>query len=1149
VTGVIAARALVAQEWIVSLLESGRNIRNTLILENKDLIANELTLLRAEITERAKLLQQLKKLSDDTKTEELFDYVDLTRATYLPLEQDFIKLIEDGDYKEARIQLLTKSRPAQLKYIDALYKYIEPARRELESTVETTTKEMEQVQIYMIALTLITIFLGAITAWWVGRSLLGQIGGELKYAVELANRIAIGERNVDVVTNPNDKNSLLYALKIMADSIFQSEKNKQKDEWIKTGLMDLGVITRRELTPTELAREVLSYTVERVQGVVGALYYFHEKNRKLHRMATFGLNDVGQNEQNPSFEFMLGHGLVGAAAQSKKISLISPLPKGYFQVESGTGSATPANLLLLPLSDASGLVGVLEIASFQNFDDTSIEYLEQAREALGIGIGSALARQRTIELLVTTQAQGEELQAQQEELEANNKELRLHTQILDEQRRELDIRNEKLIDSNKEVEWRAQELERVSRYKSEFLANMSHELRTPLNSMLMLSSLLQDNREQTLNAKQIKFAGAIHAAGMDLLALINDILDLSKIEAGQVDYLFESFTADELCSPLMQMFLPLAQQKGVQLVFDVSPNLPEQYSLDLRRTQQVLKNLLSNALKFTAKGRVELKLDYKDAATSPLGVPTLAMDVIDSGIGIASDKQALVFEAFKQADGGITRSYGGTGLGLSISRQLALGMQGQLNLVSQLGQGSTFTLLLPLSQQTQASADLAVTEKSLEHINDSESDPVEEQTSKKRNQILIIEDDKQFLGILVDRCQQQGLVTLTATDGLMGLKLAEQHLPVAILLDVMMPKLSGWEVMRHLQSQALTKQIPVHFITALDESDRALRLGAASYSSKPIDINQLDTLLIDIASQMHKQAKRVLVVEDDPTHAFALSELLRSNNLDVEIAESTLQAQRLLAQSDFDAVILDLGLNETDGEDLLRQVRENYTMEQLPVLVHSGIQIDTIKERNLLRMAQVVIVKGEYSTDRVIQELRVLLGMQNDSVDLLKLNAPIKLESVVNHDQVLTPRVSEDKSNFANLNGRTILLADDDIRNVFAISSLLTYYGVTLLEAENGQEALDLLVQNPKIELILMDIMMPVMDGYTAMREIRTNDNYSQQKNIPIIAMTAKTMPGDRESCITAGASDYIAKPINNEILLSMMQVWLATNRNLNADG
>ncbi|RQO61872.1 hypothetical protein DBR47_07055 [Paucibacter sp. KBW04] len=1003
VTDVVAERVIVAQQWITSLLESARHIRNTLILDDPALISKELVGLRGEIQERKNHLAALKQLSHDEASRRMFERIASAREIYLPLEQDFVRLIETGQFKAAKQQLLEAARPAQLAYIEQLYKYIEPAHAQLRAATAASTAEMESVRRQVLGLGVLTVLFAGLIGWRVSRNMLGQLGGEPQAAVTFANRIAQGERHLTVPVANADSHSLMHALNAMAKALTQSHLSKERSDWIKTGLAELNLITRRELPPQELGREVLRYVMQRLQAVVGALYFFEVGSQDLRRVAAEGLLD----EPGQSKRFALGQGLVGMAAKNAELQHISPLPAGYLRASSGTGEAAPAALLLLPLFDAGGLIGLLELGAFQPFDEMGLEFSELAREGLGIGLGSALSRQRTHELLATTQAQSEELQCQQEELEQNNQELQAHALALESQRRELDLRNAELRDSGRELEWRAQELERVSRYKSEFLANMSHELRTPLNSMLMLSALLQDEREQSLSEKQGKFVGAIHAAGQDLLALINDILDLSKIEAGQVEYLFEPHTVEELIAPLRQMFLPLAQQKGLRLSFSVSSQLPEPLQLDLRRTQQVLKNLLSNAIKFTQQGQVELKLSTLAAADSPLGQATLALAVSDSGIGIAADKQALVFEAFKQADGGISRSYGGTGLGLSISRQLAQGLQGRLDLISQSGQGSTFTLLLPLHPEPAPALELG-----------------------------------KVLG---------KPPTLPSAD-----------------------------------AQAPSPPVP------------------------------------------SRSSARVLIVEDHAAEAFALSELLGGPGMAIEIASSGQQALDYLRdRPPFDALVLDLGLGDMAGEELLQQIRSQHSKEALPVLVHTGRQPTPSQERSLRHLAQVLIVKGDHSPARVRQDLQALLAKRPGPAEPLSENSA---------------RPALAAPGLGALQGRTVLLADDDMRNVFAIGSLLSYHGVRLIEAENGREALSLLSANPQIELILMDIMMPEMDGYTTMRAIRAlgpNSAHPEQARLPIIAMTAKTMPGDREACLAAGASDYIAKPLDNEQLLSMMQVWL----------
>ena len=1035
---------------------------------------------------------------------------------------------------------------------------------------EQSSLYYKQLRFWLMVLIIISTLIASLMVILISRSVanplrqvlkavrLQQEGGKEK--ARLAEAIATGDLSQEVtVTEPisieagqagqDEAGMLLRAIVAMSEvqhkldiafagmarSLRHNREREAFHDWFKSGQNELNTILRGDKSTAELTEQALAFLTEYLGAGVGVFYLFDEKDATLQIAAGYAF--TAGNALNK--RIALGEGLAGQAALEKKIITLHEAPPDYLRISSGLGDAEPAHIVALPLLHNDTLVGLLEIGSFSTFSENDLAFLQQIMEALAIALNVNKSRQRVNELLEQTQGQAEELQVQQEELQQTNEELEERAQTLEQQREQIRAKNRALEETGSELQRKADELERVSTYKSEFLANMSHELRTPLNSLMILSSLLKDNRDGNLTAKQVEFAATINGAGRDLLHLINDILDLSKIESGHMEFHYEELTLPEICGQLETLFRPIAVDKGIGFTVTREESAPDAITADGQRTQQILKNLLSNACKFTAQGAVSLRIYTPETEEYPSKSPTVAFAVTDTGIGVPADKQSLIFNAFQQADGSTSRTYGGTGLGLSISRQLARSMGGDISLTSAAGAGSTFTLYLPIAgvcslsltgeqpahrtSQTRATdltaASTAVaTSKTIDPLPAPIPDD-REQLQGTGKSILVIEDDLTFARILVRMVRDRGFSALVAADGEYGIAMAERYQPSAIILDVMLPHIDGWGVMRSLKDNPATRHIPVHFITCLEERQKAMSMGAIGYVTKPVSSEQMDAVFGTLESAIKKTMKMLLIVEDDPAQVQAMVALLEERDVTITVAESGARAIELLSNQLFDCIVLDLGLADMGAFELLEALKKLDTARRIPVIIHTGRELTREDERRLHRYAESIIIKGVKSPERLLNEVTLFLHLVESSL------APGKQRMI---------RTALDKE--AMLEGKKILIVDDDMRNIFSLSSALAEKNLVIFEAENGREALNRLNEFPDIDLVLMDIMMPEMDGYEAMINIRKDVRF---QSLPIIALTAKAMKGDREECLKAGASDYIPKPVDMEKLFSLLRVWL----------
>ncbi len=912
----------------------------------------------------------------------------------------------------------------------------------------------------------------------------------------------------------------------MIDNLRLTTDRNTEQDWLKTNLAKFTNMLQGQRDLTTVGRLLLSELTPLVNAHQGVIYQ-NEETPSLRLLATYA--DDGANGHAPVLR--LGEGLIGQCAVDKRRMLITDLPGNAVPISSALFKAPPRNYIVLPVLFESQVKAVIELASVNEFTALQTMFLEQLTTSIGIVLNSIEATMQTEGLLKQSQQLAGELQAQQKELQQTNEQLEQKAQQLAERNVEVERKNQEIEQARRALEEKATELALTSKYKSEFLANMSHELRTPLNSILILGQQLTDNPEGNLTGKQVEFARTIHGAGTDLLNLISDILDLSKIELGTVTVDAEEIFFSNLLDMVARPFRHEAETR--QLSFDVhlDPNLGRTVTTDSKRLQQVLKNLLSNAFKFTAQGGVRLNVSAALggwSATHPVlsqAPAVVAFEVSDTGIGIPLEKQKIIFEAFQQADASTSRKYGGTGLGLAISRELASLLGGEIHLRSAPDCGSSFTLYLPIKYVGSTTAPrppaasvittpAVTTERTVEQIPD---DRLEIEPGDAI--LLIVEDDPHYARILLDLARDKGFKVLLAMRGDDALDLAKQYQPTAVSLDVFLPDMLGWNVLSQLKQNPLTRHIPVQIVTLDEDRQHGLARGAFSFVTKPTTREGISEALARIKEFSQPRRRRLLVVEDNKAEQLSIRELLGHDDIEIVNAGTGEEALDVLRQGACDCVVLDLRLPDMSGFEVLERMRAEQALADVPVVVFTGRELSANEDAQLHTMARSIVVKGVESPERLLDETalflhRVFSGLPPDKQRMLeRLN-----------------------SSDEDLIGRSVLLVDDDARNIFALSSALERRGMHVLTATTGSEAIELIDQTPGLAIVLMDIMMPEMDGYQTIENIRGNPAY---RRLPIIALTAKAMKGDREKCLEAGASDYLAKPVNTEQLLSALRMWL----------
>ena len=911
----------------------------------------------------------------------------------------------------------------------------------------------------------------------------------------------------------------------------------ERQAWQRSGQTALAERNLGQQGLARVGRASLDFLASYTGAAVGALYA-REEDGSLRRIAGFGISP----QESSHADAIVGKNLVSQALGATSPMVFGELPEHYLKVSSGLGEGSPRHLVLMSTSNDGDANGVIELGYLQLPAPRALEFLELVSPNIGRAIEGAFARRRLQDALEETQQLNEELQVQQEELRTTNEELEQQSRVLEEsqailenQKAELEQSNEKLADQadaldqknnalgvvQAELEERALDLQRASTYKTEFLANMSHELRTPLNSSLILAKLLSENAKGNLDPEQIQFANTIYAAGNDLLNLINDILDISKVEAGKLDLTPEPVSMQAMADAMRTMFGPTAQQKRLIFTSAVDPAAPAVLNTDVQRLQQILKNLLSNALKFTDEGMVSLTIEGRQDGA-------VAFSVSDSGIGIPADQQALVFEAFRQADGTTSRRYGGTGLGLSISRDLAALLGGHIDIVSVPGKGSTFTLLLPAelpavsdvpavaNQVAAPRAGKVIKPVSTQAIVFAD-DRLREASGERT--VLVVEDDTNFSKILFDLAHELHYRCLVAHNAADGLRLANDMMPDAILLDLGLPDGSGLDVLQRLKENPDSRHIPVHIVSANDSADAAMQLGAVGYVIKPATRERLKEVFHTLEGKFTQKVKRVLLVEDDQRQRESMVALIDDADVDIEAVATGAEALALLRMGVFDCMIIDLKLPDMQGHELLRIMASEQAGSFPPVIVYTGRVLTRDEETELLKYSRSIIIKGARSPERLLDEVALFLHRVESQMSAERQRM---LKAVRSRDRVF--------------DGRRILLVDDDVRNIFSLTSALESKGLLVDVARNGFEALERLGERPETDLVLMDIMMPGMDGLEATRKLRADPRFAK---LPVIAITAKAMKDDQEQCMKAGMSDYLAKPIPLERLYSLMRVWL----------
>ncbi|MEN7546279.1 response regulator [Rapidithrix thailandica] len=956
-------------------------------------------------------------------------------------------------------------------------------------------------------------------------------------AIKVANNIAEGHLNFPIrIQGPKELQGLGKSLLLMRDALKVSSQKSKDYNWLSNGYNQLSQKMLGEIPLDKLSNHIIGFLCQYLKAVVGALYLLNERGDELQLQGryAFAKGEEFRSSYRPQ------EGLVGQAYTEKKPIWVEQPTAGQALVCGTFTVSSPIQLLVYPFLYKDQVLGVIELGTFTPFTPLQKEFIQEVMPGIGIRIQAAITQKQIIELLEETQAQAEELETQQEELRQTNEELEEQSKLLKTQqeemlytyeqlqlhRKELESKNGELESKSQDLIQHAEQLTSASKYKSEFLANMSHELRTPLNSMLILSETLAKNQEGNLEQEQVECAQIIHQSGMDLLNLINDILDLSKIEAGKMHIEKREVSLSKITESIHYTFTPLVHKKGLSLSVDIAPEVPDVIWTDLQKLNQILKNLLSNAVKFTEQGDVSVRFSIQSPGL-------LSIKVRDTGIGIPQEKKKTIFEAFQQAEGGISRKYGGTGLGLSIALQLTYLLDGQIELESQVNKGSEFTLTFPLIPQNTESTDTLLPEEdtieSLDlatqqllqaaYINYPSIKDDRQSISKQDIVVLIVEDDAHFARILKKQANAKNYKCLVAATGEDGLLLIEKYRPDAIILDLELPGMHGNSLLKELKVHAEYSKIPVHIISATEYSLDSYKAGVVQCLTKPVNQSQLEEVFGEIETFIHRKMKYLLIVEDDAHTRKHIKSAISSYEIKLFEADTAETARKIIEKQTIDCIVLDLILPGPSGFDLINDLQRNQTHQLPPIIVYTGKELSEDEVNQMNTWAKSIIIKSEKSEERLLDETALFL---HHTVD----NLPHK-------QQQLIQEVYDKEEAFKN---KKVLLVDDDMRNMFALSKVLKAQGIHVLKAENGLKALNVLEQEPDIHLVLMDIMMPEMDGYEAMRRIRKQPAFHQ---LPIIALTAKAMKEDRKKCIDAGANDYFTKPVEIDKLLSLIRVWI----------
>ncbi len=970
-----------------------------------------------------------------------------------------------------------------------------------------------------------------------------DISARLNIVREVAERVSSGDYKTRISDESRDVlGGISNSLNRMAAALDKSFTQLSENEWLQKGTAMLNEKMIGEKNLGQLTTKIINFVTDYTHAIGGAIYLAGNSNN-----LTLSSSVAIERKGNMN-DIVFGTGTIGMAASTGKRAIIDDLSSEDIYVSFSAGKIKPRHLLVEPIFFEGRLVGVIEILSLTDFDTVSQQFYTNVAYNSGIAINSAVNHNRLEELLAETEAQAEELQAQhreleninaeletqaeklqasEEELKVQQEELQQSNQELEERSRMLEEKNQMIVERNAEIQNKAEQLAVTTRYKSEFMANMSHELRTPLNSILLLSRLIAENPQKNLSDNQVEYAKVIQSSGNGLLRLIDEILDLSRIESGKMSLEFQDVHVDEVAEGLKAIFEPIAAEKKIQFVVTKAADVPEKIETDRLRLEQILRNLISNAIKFTDSGSVSLSINGDGH--------TISFTVSDTGIGIPEDKQQIIFEAFQQADGSTKRKYGGTGLGLSISRELAKLLNGEIKLNSREGEGSQFTLVIPVVRNKEFVAEKQplfspgyfeevpkeAEKKETPRISQPDipaSVPDDRGNIEKHDKaILIVEDDVPFAKSLLDYIRTKGYKGIIAVRGDEGIQLATKYNPTGILLDIELPVKNGWEVMDELKNHAATKRIPVHIMSSYQLRRQGLEQGV-DFINKPFGFEKMNEVLNRIEHALSLHPRKVMIVEENSKHAMALFYFLENSGVSSVIKDNVNDSIATLKQSNVDALIFDMEGSKKQSFENLEKVRKTPGLENLPVIFLTGKNLSQAEEAKIKQYADSIVVKTAHSYQRILDEISLFLHAVEDNTD----HPSSKYKKTGSLEEVLK--------------GKKVLIADDDVRNIYSLAKSLEHYGMKVFSAINGKEALKQMQENNGIQIVLMDMMMPEMDGYEAISLIR---QIPQFKNVPVIAVTAKAMTEDREKCIRAGASDYITKPVDIDQLISLLRVWL----------
>jgi signal transduction histidine kinase/DNA-binding response OmpR family regulator/CHASE3 domain sensor protein len=1048
------------------------------------------------------------------------------------------------------------------EYMDSARKVISAMETEEKNLLAVRTADQNKIAGYTPALIIFAALLAILITIFFYRKVSSDFNTRVKLQQDLQDkndeidhRIEVIQDIAEQISNGNYKirldeqakdglGSLAGSLNAMAESLHYSFSLLADKEWLQTGIASLNDKMVGEKSLGILANDILENIIQHTDAQVAA-FYLLEDDRFLHLAGSYALlEDQRKDVLKP------GEGIAGQAVKSGKQILLNDIPDDELTISYASGNTKPRNIVAVPIVRDRTVVGVIEIGSLNVFTPLQLDFLNGISTNIGVAVHVTQNRKKLQDFLEETQAQAEELQAQHSELEGLNSELEAQTQKIQTSEEELRVQQEELLQSNQELEERttlleeknqliqehnleiqrkSEQLEQSTKYKSEFLANMSHELRTPLNSILLLSKLMSDNKE--LDPEYIEYAEVIQSSGQGLLGLIDEILDLSKIEAGKMKLELADVPLNEVATDMRSLFNPIAKNKNLELLIEIDGATPV-ISTDKMRLEQILKNLLSNAIKFTSKGSVILNIKGDSDAGN------IIFSVTDTGIGIPAAKQGLIFEAFQQADGSTRRRFGGTGLGLSISRELAKLLGGEIDLRSEENAGSTFILTLPVEGTIPDAEIMEAGQDYRKHITPYSEIPVvlserftvdhiPQEIEDDRDSILpgdkvilIIEDDTAFAKTLLNFTRRKNYKCIVAVRGDLGIELANYYRPLAILLDIQLPVKDGWQVMEELKSNPVTRPIPVHIMSSLEVKKESLLKGAVDFINKPVALEQMQQIFQKLEAALSRHPKKVLIVEENEQHAKALSYFLSNYNIQTQVVNNVSESVDALHKKEVDCVILDMGVPDKNAYLTLETIKKSEGLENLPIIIFTGKNLSKGEEQRIKQYADSIVVKTAHSYQRILDEAALFLHLvEEKTVESKNVKATEGLRGL-----------------YEVLSNKTVLIADDDVRNIFSLTKALEQHKMKVLAAMDGKEALKVLKDNPNVDIVLMDMMMPEMDGYESTKEIR---KISAFKHLPVLAVTAKAMMGDREKCIAAGASDYISKPVDVDQLISLLRVWL----------